>query len=197
MRGGRVLFAGMGAQLIHHHLHIMPRVRITGIEFQGSAEVDGCLFQLPLIAQSHAQIHVSVGIVWLKFQGAAITTDGCFALSLDVEGISQIVVKDPICRVQLDGAADGLDGHARPARLERNDAEEVGDIRVIRLNGENLPVYLLGGLQAACLVVSKSDRKHFWNGSHSSHHGKASSRPQSGREGLVRHWRIVRRFAFW
>jgi hypothetical protein len=69
---------------------------------------------------------------------------------------AQVGMRRGLFRVQGNGPADPLNGVLLPACLVRNQAERVHDIRVVRLDGEDLPVKRFRLRQAPRGVVLKS-----------------------------------------
>ncbi len=68
--------------------------------------------------------------------------------------------------VQADRPFDVLDGNLVLAHLVSNHAEKMEGVGLIRLDGENLPVDLLGSLQPAGLMVLDRNRQCFGNRCH-------------------------------
>ncbi len=81
--------------------------------------------------------------------------------------------------LQLDGPSDVLDGEAMPARLEREDSQKMQRVGLIRHDGEDLSIYLFGGLQAARPMMLGGDRQNFGKRCHDSHYGDTDWRLQS------------------
>ncbi len=79
---------------------------------------------------------------------------------------SQVVMKDSFPTFQQDRPSNVIDGNLMLARLIRNHAEEMPRIGLIRHDRKNLPVDLLGSLQAAGLMVLDRDRQRFRNRCH-------------------------------
>ena len=68
--------------------------------------------------------------------------------------------------LQPDRTANVLDGNLVPPHLMGNYAQKMNCIDLIRLDREDLSIRLLGGLQAARLMMLDRDRQQFGNGRH-------------------------------
>ena len=73
--------------------------------------------------------------------------------------------------LHLDRAADVLDRGLVVANLVGDNSQQVQGVGVGRLDRENLAVDLLGGLQAAGLVVLDRHGQSFGNGRHAGNYG--------------------------
>jgi hypothetical protein len=87
-------------------------------------------------------------------------------------------MKNGIGLVQPDRPFDVLDGDLMRTPLGSHHAEKMERIGLIRLDLQNLPIYLLGSLQAASLMVLDSDRQGFGNRRHDVDYGNATCHPQ-------------------
>ncbi len=67
-------------------------------------------------------------------------------------------MEDSHIPLQLDRPPNVLDGNLVLARLVGKHAEKMNRIRLIRLDGENLPINRLGSLQATGLMVLDRNR---------------------------------------
>ena len=79
---------------------------------------------------------------------------------------------------QPDRTSNVFDGSLVLAHLVSNHAEKVPRVGMIRLDRENLPVDLLGGLQPTGLMVLDRNRQCFGNRCHNANYGKKTNRPQ-------------------
>ena len=70
-------------------------------------------------------------------------------------------MKESRAASQGDRPSNVFDGDLVLADLGRNHAEKMERVGLIRLDGENLPVDLLGGLQPAALMVLDRNRQKF------------------------------------
>ena len=91
-----------------------------------------------------------------------------------------------------DRPRDVLDGDLVLARLVSDHAEKMPRIGMIRLDRENLPVDLLGGMQPAGLMVLDRDRQCFGNGCHDGKPWRLSQAANPGKPGHRRRRKQVK-----
>ncbi len=104
--------------------------------------------------------------VRLQFQCPAVAGDRLGNPPQGAIRFPQIIMEGHRTALQPDCPPDVLDGHLVFARLVGNHAEKMKRIGMIRLDGENLPIDLLGRLQAAALVVLEGHRQCLGNRRH-------------------------------
>ena len=122
-----------------------------------------------------AQIVVGPGKVGIQLQRPAVTGDGLGNSPQRAIGFAEVVVKQGLAGVERDGSLDVAHRRLGPARLLGDDSQQVQSLGLIGLGGQDLPVELLRGLQAAGLVVLDGDRECFGKACH----GFARSKPDA------------------
>ena len=75
--------------------------------------------------------------------------------------LSQVVMEESRSTAEPDRLLNVPNGDFMIARSGGNQAEQVEGVGLVGLGGENLPVDLLGGLQATALVVLQGNRQCF------------------------------------
>ena len=108
---------------------------------------------------------MQLGDVPLDLERAAVAADRFGGPIHALVNTAQVAVKGGRAGIQLDSAADLIDRQLAIAALGIDHAQQIPGGSVIRLDGENLPADLLGGLQAASPLVidgsSQALRKRF------------------------------------
>ena len=129
------------------------------LQFQCAAIAGDRFVQFPLLLQSIAQVVLGFREVRIQLQCAAVTG---YRFGNPVQGaicFPQVVVEGSRMPLQGDRASNVIDGGLVLARLGSEHAEKMERVGMIRRDGENLPIDLLGSLQPAGLVVLDRDRK--------------------------------------
>ena len=142
------------------------RLGIVRLQLQCPAVAGGRFVRLPLVLQGIAQVVVRLGKVRLQFQCPAAIGDRCVQLPLVPQCVAQVAMEGSLIPFQPDRPSNVLDGNLVLARLVSNHAEKMPRIGMIRLDRENLPVNLLGGLQPAGLMMLDRNRQCFGNRCH-------------------------------
>ncbi len=165
------------ALLLQEVAQVVVGLGKVGFEFECPAVGGNGFVRLALFLQGIAQVDVDLGKVGLQLQRPAIGGDRFVEPLKALEGVGQVNVEDRRVALQRDRASDGLDGNCVPAHLVCNHAEKMEGVGMVRLDGEDLPIALLGGLQAASLMVLDGNRKGFRDAWHEADYVGADRRP--------------------
>ena len=149
------------SQVLERIAQVPVHLGAVGNKFQSSAIAGDRGVELSLIFERSAQVIVSFGKILSQFHGPAVARDGVVQLALDLESHAQAVVISCIGAIRRDCPCHVLDSNLRLAKLLSHPAEMTKRIGLMRLDRENLPIDLLGSLQAARLMVLESDRHCF------------------------------------
>ena len=135
-------------------------------QFQCSSVAGDRVCQLSLLLQHIAEVVERRGIVRVQFDCSLIAGNRGGQLPQLIEHIAQVVVKDTFVPLQLNRSFNVLDGDFRLAHLVSSHAKKMHRVRLIWVDRENLPIHLLGFLQAAGVMVLDGNCKCFRNCGH-------------------------------
>ena len=135
-------------------------------QFHGPAVAGDRFVQFPLVFQYIAQVVVCFGKVGLEFQGPAVAGNRFGNPVQRAIGLCEIVVEGRRPALQPDRPLHVLDGHLVLARLVSNYAEKMPRIGLVWFGLQDLPIDLLGSLQATGLMVLDCERQCLGNRCH-------------------------------
>ena len=119
---------------------------------------------MSLVGQRDAQVVLGFREVGFEGNGLTISGDGLIELAAVVQGISQVAVRFGIIGPGGNRLADQVDRHIISPHLPGEQPKQVQGVGMRRLLRQDLPVQLLGLLQAAGLVVLEPDVEGLLNG---------------------------------
>ncbi len=127
---------------------------------------DDGLVEFPLLPHGITQPEVRLGRAGIRTHGAMVTCYGVGSPLQLAVCIAQADVECGIRPVYADRPLDVLYRNLVLAQLGSHHAEKMNRIGLIRLDGENLPINLLGGLQPTGLMVLERNGQCFGNRCH-------------------------------
>ena len=128
------------------------------LQLQCPAVVGDRFVRLSHVLQGKSQVVERLGQVRFQLQGPAVTGD---CLGIPAQGpirFPQVAVEGSRIPVQGNRPPNVFDGALVFTQLVGYHAEKMDHARVIRIDGENLPVDLLGGLQPSGLMMLDRSR---------------------------------------
>ncbi len=135
-------------------------------QFQPASKADQRVVQLPLLPQRKAQVTVCLGIVRVQFQSPAEAGKGLRCPSQRTIRLPQVVMEESHIPFQPDRPRNVFHGTGGIAHLVAIYAEKMERVGMIRLDGENLPVDLLGSPQPTRLLVANRSCQRLGVGYH-------------------------------
>ena len=132
---------------------VVARIGIVRFQPQRSPEAGDRFVEFTLIRERVAEIIVRLRIIRLQLQSSPVAGDRFGQFARSAICFSQVVMKGSGVSLQPDRLLDVFDRHLMLTRLMRHHTQKVNRVGLLRIDGKNLPVDLLGRLPAACLVV--------------------------------------------
>ena len=126
------------------------QVRIEGDGFPISGDsLDG----FPLRLKCDTKIGIGIGIIWIQCEGLTIGGNGILKMPLFSQSDSEITQCFGKIRFDGDSLADRPQRRVRFAGLISDDSQQMQNVGLPRLAGQDLPVEFLRCAQAPCPVV--------------------------------------------
>jgi hypothetical protein len=128
---------------------------VIGLQLYGASMGGGGLVEASQGLQGHAEIEVGFGDAGSDVYGPSESVRHLLVTTQIEQSRTKIVEKAWFARADADRPTDQFNGDVVAAHLVRQDPEQVQGIGIGWVDGQDLPVDRLGGVQTTGLMVCK------------------------------------------